>query len=451
MFLGVQIKNERRFGWQGLCLLMVSILFFGDNWLHLDAMVTASYIEIQYTSHLVFAIFAPILLIAVGKISGYSTSRINLLVLILSALTFVVFLIDYLLNTQHIFSADSPGHTVGNLYFYLIVPLMIGLFAGTLTSLIQGRKLSAKNEKWFHDLFILGWGALILGGCFDAFTQSYIHLGGIWLYPVASMTGALIMTVLTSYALVRKYLEAMAEKSGDIQRRDAHQIGSGEESIRFVLHEIKNYAATARANLSVLQRKSPLDPENERMRRVDRAFENIDNLTRKYLTGCSIQENPRKERIDLRRLAGHCIENNFYDSRAAFEFSPNNKPVKILGETNLLEHLLINLFKNSLEADSNKIWVTFRESDSSIILGIRDNGTGFDCDFSEKYWKQPFSTKTATGGTGVGMTLVKRIVEYHGGKLIIEENKINEAPEPGASIKVIFPGLHHVKSDRKSV
>lgn len=91
------------------------------------------------------------------------------------------------------------------------------------------------------------------------------------------------------------------------------------------------------------------------------------------------------------------------------------------------QNLISNALKYSAKAEIKKIEIGAEESDEEIIFYIQDHGAGFD----EKYLKKIFGvfqrlhSEEEFAGTGVGLAIVKRIVQRHGGK-VWAEGKIGE-------------------------
>jgi two-component system sensor kinase FixL len=93
-----------------------------------------------------------------------------------------------------------------------------------------------------------------------------------------------------------------------------------------------------------------------------------------------------------------------------------------------LQQVLLNLLMNSLEAmqgtpaESRRVIIcTKREADSFVLVTVRDHGTGLPKDNLEKVFAHFYSTKP--NGMGMGLTIVRSIVEAHGGKLSAENTE----------------------------
>jgi len=102
----------------------------------------------------------------------------------------------------------------------------------------------------------------------------------------------------------------------------------------------------------------------------------------------------------------------------------------------MLQQVFRNILENSLAACADPVTIFFKGHISSesgqkqLQLSLRDNGPGLNPDQRERIFDPFYTTKTR--GTGLGMTLSKRIVEAHGGR-------IQAGPGPGAEILIMLP------------
>ncbi|WFE32286.1 sensor histidine kinase [Micromonospora sp. WMMD975] len=114
----------------------------------------------------------------------------------------------------------------------------------------------------------------------------------------------------------------------------------------------------------------------------------------------------------------------------------------ISGEEPLLTNLLANLVSNSVKfrrADvPAKVHVSARLVDGEWEISCRDNGIGIEPEFADKIFVifQRLHSKDAYPGTGIGLAIVKKIVEYHGGRVWVD----TDAGE-GTTIRFTVPAL----------
>lgn len=97
----------------------------------------------------------------------------------------------------------------------------------------------------------------------------------------------------------------------------------------------------------------------------------------------------------------------------------------------LLERALVNIISNSIEASPEKsvITVTLQKKDGVANITVRDQGPGMDSETLKRCFEPYFSTKS--GGTGLGLPIVKKIIEAHGGTITID------SPSSGGTIFTI--------------
>ena len=113
----------------------------------------------------------------------------------------------------------------------------------------------------------------------------------------------------------------------------------------------------------------------------------------------------------------------------------------VLGNRELLNWAFENLVKNALtaiEIKDGRIVVTgmISKNFKQVILDFEDNGKGITFADQKKIMKPGYTTKTR--GWGLGLSLVKRIIEdYHGGKVMLLESK----PGVGSTFRVIIPAV----------
>ncbi|MBN2401399.1 MAG: PAS domain S-box protein [Spirochaetes bacterium] len=107
------------------------------------------------------------------------------------------------------------------------------------------------------------------------------------------------------------------------------------------------------------------------------------------------------------------------------------------GDYNLIRQVWTNLVSNAFKFSAKKerpvVEIRGNIEDNNIIYSIKDNGAGFDMQFSEKLFNvfQRLHSAKEFDGTGVGLAIVKRIIHRHGGDLCAEA-------EPGKGAEFIF-------------
>ncbi|SCG65088.1 sensor histidine kinase [Micromonospora zamorensis] len=146
--------------------------------------------------------------------------------------------------------------------------------------------------------------------------------------------------------------------------------------------------------------------------------------------------------VDLNKVMGDVAgQTEAARQYADAELTWTDMPV-ISGEEPLLTNLLANLVSNSIKfrrADvAPKVHISARLVGAEWEITCQDNGIGIEPEFADKIFVifQRLHSKDAYPGTGIGLAIVKKIVEYHGGRVWVD----TDVPE-GTAIRFTLPAL----------
>ncbi|MEK9994579.1 MAG: ATP-binding protein, partial [Hydrogenophilales bacterium] len=111
----------------------------------------------------------------------------------------------------------------------------------------------------------------------------------------------------------------------------------------------------------------------------------------------------------------------------------------------LISQALINLIKNSSESifSNNKnvtegaIEITLNDLDDQVSIQIKDNGIGFPSADTDKLLEPYYTTREM--GTGIGLSVVKNIIEVHKGQIKLDNNISENSSVIGAIVTLIIP------------
>jgi signal transduction histidine kinase len=112
------------------------------------------------------------------------------------------------------------------------------------------------------------------------------------------------------------------------------------------------------------------------------------------------------------------------------------------GEEPLLTTLFVNLIGNSLkfrrEGVPPVVRISAKRDGGEWVINVRDNGIGIEAEFADKVFVifQRLHARDAYEGTGIGLAIVKKIVEYHGGRIWLDLDV-----EEGTSVNFTLPVL----------
>ena len=132
-------------------------------------------------------------------------------------------------------------------------------------------------------------------------------------------------------------------------------------------------------------------------------------------------------------------------SQIRFEFHYNSRvPHTILGDKKQLFRVFTNLINNAIQAIGNDedgiISIELESSDNKYSLKISDSGRGISAELSERIFQPNFTTKS--GGMGMGLAIVKSIIQGLGGKI-----SFTSGEGSGTTFIIIFPALETMKQE----
>jgi two-component system sensor histidine kinase HydH len=215
-----------------------------------------------------------------------------------------------------------------------------------------------------------------------------------------------------------KEMEATARRQESLARL-------GEE-ISKINHEIKNVLQPVRhlmEGLSRLESSEPLVKRAtafipERLEALDRLFANLRDVARPIvlrIRDTDLEDTVSSTLNDIQQFP------NAKSVQFKMSFPPGAKCCQ--GDGHWLRLVVYNLIRNSLEATVDRphpeISIESANGGGTIRLSIRDNGCGMDEEALKSIFKLFYSTK-GEAGTGLGLSVSRRIIELHGGQLTFE-------------------------------
>jgi two-component system, sporulation sensor kinase E len=134
---------------------------------------------------------------------------------------------------------------------------------------------------------------------------------------------------------------------------------------------------------------------------------------------------PERQAIDLAEIVEDSLEmfqERIAHSRITVEKAIEAQMPSVHADRDQLVQVLINLVMNSLHAmpDGGRLRLSLACEGSHVCLGVSDTGHGMPEEIRSKVFEPFFTTKDFGKGTGLGLTVVKGIIEEHGGTIAVE-------------------------------
>ena len=204
-------------------------------------------------------------------------------------------------------------------------------------------------------------------------------------------------------------------------------------------HELRSPLASLRLQLEVAQRVGPakdwpgmLDEVLSDVDRLDQLVEDLLALARSDEAGGVLR---RREPVALDQLVTEVAE-DYLDARVPVRSSTD--AVSVDGDPEALRRVVVNLLDNAVRYARSEVTVDIAvNGNGTAELVIRDDGPGIPEDERERVFDRFYRTHESrsrdTGGTGLGLPIVRDVIRAHGGTVSLADN------HPGLRATVILP------------
>lgn len=244
---------------------------------------------------------------------------------------------------------------------------------------------------------------------------------------VLNMIAALI---LMAAATILWRLQARAQRFEADLAQQQHLAVLGEMSA-VLAHEIRNPLATVKGHAQLIAERVGDDPVQSKWAKL--MIEHVlrlERLTNQLLDFSRTREVSRRDISPAELLD----EAGFELDRDRIRLDTTKAPATFSLDPDRMNQVFVNVMQNALQASpgGESIEVAVEERAGSLFVSIRDCGEGIPPG-SERLIFEPFHTKRIRG-TGLGLTVAKRIVELHGGRI-----EASNHPEGGAEFRITLP------------
>jgi signal transduction histidine kinase len=211
---------------------------------------------------------------------------------------------------------------------------------------------------------------------------------------------------------------ALAEAFNQMVRRISEMLRARDQLLLDVSHELRSPLTRVKVALALL-------PEGDKRRRIEADVAEMEAMIAELLELERLRggRGLRKERLDLVPLLRQVAE-GFQDRPPGVQFVAAAPEIwaEVDGEKIriVLRNLLENAFKYSL-ADSRPVEVVVKTDEEAVTLAVADDGPGLPAEdlhnLFEPFFRVDRSRSKKSGGYGLGLSICKRIVEAHGGRI----------------------------------
>lgn len=306
------------------------------------------------------------------------------------------------------------------------------------------------NETDFHFLESLNHILLLVG------IISLCGAAGAGLFLAGRISGPISSTIDMTKEISEGNYNIRFEE--DVKTRELHELKeavnqmaeslSQQERLRKrlttdVAHELRTPLTNVSAYLEAMI-EGVFEPTRERMQLLYDELKRVTMIVKELEQLRQVeQENLKttKEAVELLELA-EVVRSSFEQELTEKQLTclVKGEPVTVSGDKNKLHQVMFNLMSNAVKYSRHggKIEISIQKTASKALIRVTDQGIGIpQSDLPlvfERFYRTDLSRSRKTGGVGIGLTIVKSIVEAHGGTVDAQSEE-----GAGSSFRVTLP------------
>ena len=258
------------------------------------------------------------------------------------------------------------------------------------------------------------------------------------------LTSSVVMLTLFLFLLlVVRRGEDIIEKRAKERLRLEEQLARAKhlsnlgEMTASISHEIRNPLGIIKSSAELLRKKvQTLDPSNpmpgiiiEEATRLNGIITDFLNFARPHQADLQ----PARLEPVVQKTLQH-LEQEIERRQITIQQHLDAHPGHVMIDGDMLHQALLNLLLNAMQAidRDGRIEITLTAIDEKVMLRLHDTGPGIDLSIMDKIWDPFFTDKEK--GTGLGLGIVRQIIEAHQGEITIFNAK-----EGGTIVEVLLP------------
>jgi two-component system, chemotaxis family, CheB/CheR fusion protein len=339
--------------------------------------------------------------------------------------------------------ATDIGRPIGDIKLNLTVPDLPKLLAETIDE-VTARDLEVQDQagRWYQ-LRIRPYRTL----------DNRIDGAVILLFDIESLK--------LSQETLERQTKDLAETHETLHRRVDELAAANQHKSEFLAvlaHELRNPLAPLRNAIEILKSVPAADPRGARAKElIERQTRTLTRLVDDLLDTSRIsrgQVQLRREMVDLQPIVTRAVETTreAIDSRrhgVVVELPP--EPIRVNGDATRLEQVIANLLHNAAKytPEGGQITVSLAKqagngSVPEAVVRVRDTGVGIAPEMLPRvfdlFTQADRSLAHSQGGLGIGLSLVRSLVELHGGRVEASSGGLGKGSEFSVHLPLVAPG-----------
>lgn len=232
--------------------------------------------------------------------------------------------------------------------------------------------------------------------------------------------------VMSDISEIKQAAQALERANARLEQADHRK----NEFLAALSHELRNPLAPIRNSLYVLDRAAPGSEQAVRAKAIiARQMTQLSNLVDDLLDVTRVTRNKiqlQKEALELGEVVRRVVEDYrslFEAAQLQLELSTTGLPLHVMADRTRIVQVIGNLLQNAAKFSKplGRTRISLSSEGASAVIGVADDGAGMDQDTLDRLF-EPFMQADKTldrskGGLGLGLALVKGLVDLHGGQV----------------------------------
>jgi PAS domain S-box-containing protein len=289
-------------------------------------------------------------------------------------------------------------------------------------------------------------------------------LGDCWLHvtvdPLRDGEGSIKGAIcLVSDISDRKRMEMqLFAQAEDLQAAGRRK----DEFLAMLAHELRNPLASLANALQIIRVQvrgndlveDSVDVAGRQIHHMTRLLEDLFDVSR--ITRGAVEL--RKNAVDMNLVVAHAVEaarSQINARRHTLSTFAPPEPLQVEGDPTRLEQIVTNLLNNAVKytEPGGQITVTLTREVDQAVLGVRDSGIGITPEMQQNIFdlfvQADHSLDRALGGLGIGLTLVRSLVELHGGTISVFSGGLGRGSEFVVRLPALSAPLYETSHDTR--
>ena len=253
---------------------------------------------------------------------------------------------------------------------------------------------------------------------------------------------AIVIMAFVWYNLHRKakHVKQLAKLNGEIQSKynqlmDAYTSLEKEQYVnaritRAVAHDLRQPITRIRTSVQRLLKKIPMSDLRDVMELIKTSCNNSITLINDLITEKEVLDKEKKQDVDIQRILQYCV--NILQTKA----DEKNQQLYLQGDSMIVPlnrqkmwRVISNILNNAIKFSPENaiINVKLEKKAHTVLLSVKDHGIGIPSELKDKIFTlHPEASRVGTAGEeshGLGLSISRRIVEEHDGKLWFESEE----------------------------